>query len=58
MWTYDTGVISSNPARVTIKMPLTSKATGNHLVKSTFLVKSRALSLVSATIEIEYATQF
>ena len=28
------GVVSSNPTGVTIKMPLVSKATGNHLTKS------------------------
>ena len=33
------------------------KATGNHLMNSTSLVKLRALSLVSATLETEYATQ-
>ena len=35
--TYNTGVVSSNPTRVTIKTPLARKATGNHLIKSTFL---------------------
>ena len=34
---------SSNPARVTIKIRLARKATGNHLIKSTFLEKARGL---------------
>ena len=34
------------------------KATGNHLVKTTSLEKPRVLSLVSATLEIEYAMQY
>ena len=42
----------------TMKTSLVRKATGNHLIKSTSLEKLRALSLVSATREIEYATQF
>ena len=50
------GVVSSNPTRVTIDIPLARKATENHLIKSTSLF--RALSLVSATPQIEYATQF
>ena len=29
----------------------------DHLIKSTFLEKLRPVSLVSATLEIEYATQ-
>ena len=48
------GVVSSNPTRVIIKTPL---ATGNHLIKSTSLEKLRAVSLVSAKLEIEYAMQ-
>ena len=39
------------------KMPLMRKATGNHLIKSTFLEKTQSLSLVSGTLEIEYAMQ-
>ena len=49
--------MSSNPASVTIKAPLARKATGNHLRKPTSLGKTTALSLVSATLEIEYGTQ-
>ena len=56
--THNTGFVSSNPKRVTMKMPLVRKVTVNHLMKSTSLEKLRALSLVSATLEIEYATQF
>ena len=41
----------------TIKTPLARKAAGNHLVKVTFLDRLRAMSLVSATLEIEYGTQ-
>ena len=33
-------------------------ATGNHLIKTTSLEKVRVLSLVSAKLEIEFATQF
>ena len=52
------GVVSSSPTPVTFKTPLVRKATGNHLIKSTSLVKRlRALFLVSATLEVEYATQ-
>ena len=36
------GFVSSIPARVTIKAPLVRKATGNHLVKSTSLEKTRS----------------
>ena len=50
--THDTGVVSSNPACVALKTSLGRKAMGNHRIKSTFL-----LSLVSAKLEIEYATQ-
>ena len=53
----NTGVVSSNPEHVTIKLPLVRKAMGNHLVKSTFLEKLRVLSMVSAKLEIEYVTQ-
>ena len=46
--------LSSNPARVTIKIPLARKATVNHLIKSTFLEETQSpLSLVSATLEFE-----
>ena len=55
--THSTRVVRSNPARVTIKTPLVGKATGNHLINSISLVKDSE-SLVSATLEIEYATQF
>ena len=44
-------------APVIIKTPLVRKEIGNHFIKSTFLEKLRALSLVSAWLEIEYATQ-
>ena len=57
MRTHNTGVVSSNPARVTIKTPLARKALGNHLIKSTALEKLRTLPLVSAKFKIEYATQ-
>ena len=40
--------------RVTVKTPLARKVTGNHLIKSTCLEKRKALSLVSAKLEIEY----
>ena len=38
-----------------MKILLVRKATGNHLVESTSLENLRALSLVSAKLEIEYA---
>ena len=51
-----TGVVSSNPALVTIKTPLVREATGNHLMNPTSLGKKpRALSLVSAKLKIELA---
>ena len=56
--TQDKGVASSNPAPVTIKTPLMKKAMGSHPIKSTSLGKElRNLSLVAATLEIEYAAQ-
>ena len=55
MWTDNTAVVSSIHPCVTIKAPLVRKATGNHLIKSTSLEKLRVLSLISATLEIEYA---
>ena len=55
MRTHNTGVVSSIPPCVTFKTPLVRKATGNHLMKSISLEKLRALSLVSATLEIEHA---
>ena len=58
MRTHNTGVVSSNPALVTRKMPSMRKATGNHLIKSTSLEKLTALSLVSTNLIIEYPTQF
>ena len=56
MRTHNTGVVSSIPPCATIKTPSVRKAVGNHLIKSTLIVKLRAL--VTATLEIEYATQF
>ena len=51
--------MSSNPAHVVRKTSLVRKATGNHLIITTTLSEAqRALSLVSATLEIEYVTQF
>ena len=43
---YNTGVLSSNPTRVAIKIPLVRKATGSHLIKPTSLEIPRALSMV------------
>ena len=57
MQTHNAGVVGSNRVRVITKTPLVSKATGNYLIKSISLDKLRALSLVSATLEIEYALQ-
>ena len=48
-----------DPSMCHFKTLLVRKATGEHLTNSTSLEKElRALSLVSATLEIEYATQF
>ena len=58
MQTHTIEVLSLNSARVTIKPPLVRKATENHLMKPTSLVKLTPLSLVSAKLEIEYATRF
>ena len=52
--THNAGGVSSNPARVTVKVPLVKKTTGNHLIKSNSLLEFRALSLVSAVLEIEF----
>ena len=57
-WTHNTGVGSSIPLCVTIKTPLVRKAMGSHLKKPLATNKLRALSLVSATLEIEYAMQY
>ena len=57
MWIHYTGVVSSDPTRVTIETPLARKGTENHLMTSMFPRKGRALRLVSATLEIEYSTQ-
>ena len=56
--THNTVVVSSIPPCITIKTPLARKATGNPLLKPTSLVKLSSLPLVSATLEIEYATQY
>ena len=54
---HNRGAASSNPACVTIITPSVRKATGNDLMNSTSLEQnSRALALVSATLEIGYAT--
>ena len=59
MRTHNTWVVSSIPPSVTFKTPLVvRKATGNHIMNSTYLEKLRALSLVSAKLEIEYALEF
>ena len=51
--------MGSNPARVVMKTPFEIKATGSHLLKLNSLErKLGALLLVSATLEIKYATQF
>ena len=57
MQTLNTGVVSSIPPCVTFKTPLMRTATVNHLMNSTFPEKLRALSLVSAALEIETAMQ-
>ena len=58
MRTHNTGFVSSIPPCVPFKTPLVRKAKGNHIMNSTSLGKLRALSRASATLEIEYATQF
>ena len=58
MRTHNTGVFSWIPPCINFKTPLARKATGNHLMNSISLEKLRALSLVSATLEIKYAAQF
>ena len=52
MRTHNIGVVSSITPCVTFQTPLVRKATGNHLMNSTSLEKLKALSLVSATLEI------
>ena len=39
---HNTGDVSMNHTRVTIKTPLVRKATGNHLIKSTSLEKAQS----------------
>ena len=58
MRTLNAGGVSSNPAPVTMKIPLAKKAMEDHLIVFTSLEKVRALSLVSAKLEIEYATRY
>ena len=61
MQTHKTVVVSSNSTCVTIKAPFVRKAKKNHLNLSASLENTPffgALSLVFATLEIEYATQF
>ena len=53
-----TGILSSIPPCVTIKTPPVRKTTGNGLIKSTCREKLRALTMVSATLEIKYSKQF
>ena len=54
---HNTGVVSEIPPCVTVKTPLVKMTTGNYIMNSTSLKELRAMSLVSATLEIEYATQ-
>ena len=56
MRTHNTGVVSLIPPCVAFKTPLVGKATGNQIMKSTSVEKTQPL--VSATLEIKYATQF
>ena len=42
MRTHNTGVVSSDPTRVTIKIPWVRQATGNHLMNCTSLEKTRS----------------
>ena len=54
--THNTRVVSSKPARVTMKTSLARNATGNHIIKFTSLEKLRVLSSASATLKVEYTT--
>ena len=57
--THNTGVASSSPARVTIKHVIGEEGNGKPPHKTHYHRKQlRTLSLVSATLEIEYAKQF
>ena len=58
MRAHNTRVSSLIPLCVTIKTPLVREAAENQLTKSISLKKFRALSLVSATLDIECATQY
>ena len=40
--THSAGVVSSNPAHVTIEMSLVRKAKGNHLIKSISLEETQS----------------
>ena len=57
-WANNTRVVSSNPTRARIITPLVRKAIGNQRINTISPEKFRALSLVSATLEIEHVTQF
>ena len=55
--THNMGFVSLNSPYVTIETPLVKKATELHLMKSSSLEKLRALSRVSAALEIQYVMQ-
>ena len=57
MRTHNTGVVSPIPLCVTFKTPYARKTTGNHLMNPTPKKILRALSSVSATLKVKYATQ-
>ena len=58
MQTHNVEVVSSNPARVTIKTQLVRKATRNHLVKSTSIEKTQSPVSGFCYAKIEYAMEF
>ena len=51
------GIVSSNPACVTIEIPQVRKATENHPTESTSLEKIQSPISYSAKLEIEYDLQ-
>ena len=57
VWNCNAGILSLNPARFAIKVPMVRKATGNHLVKPTSLGETQSPVFYSALLKIEHAMQ-
>ena len=53
--THNAGVVSSNPASVTIKGLLARKVKGNHLIKSTSLEKTMASATLKSSMRRSFS---